>query len=1779
MKAAYLSSRVMLKKVTFLLAITLLCTSSLNAVWVDRTDRGGIVKASSQIHEGESKEMAFDNTTGSKWLTNHTPTGWIQFQFPNNQRYTITRYSISSANDAPERDPRDWTLYGSNDEESWTIVDAKAGQSWTDRFQRQEFICDSPGAYNYYKLDITANNIESSNLTGFSEMELLENVFLANTPSPAENAVDVAYNNLTLSWASPAELTNPEYLIYLSDNLSLVEQADPSVLKAQQYETSLLVEPLDTFTTYYWRVDVVNGGNAGDIWQFHTQQPSVDCLSLIADIDHDCQVDMAELELIASQWLMESCPAGPCADVDDSSKVDLADLAKVSNDWSKTAGTIALHEIMADNETTLLDNFGEYSDWIEIRNLGYVPQNLEGWYLTDDEEQLDKWAFPSVEIAPKDYLIVFASGRDLTDDPENLHLNFKLSKGGQYLAIVRPDMTVVHEFIPEYPELGNDESYGLTLLPGEDTFVTSLLATPTPNGYNSAAVVWGKPGFSVPSGIYDDSFNLELAIEEPDSEIRYTLDGSVPTNSSMLYTGPLTIAHTTCIRASAFKDKYLPGKPSTQTFIFPSDVAQQPVLPDGFPDYWKSTAADYEMDPDIVNDPVYGPQLRDSLLSLPSISIVTDLYNLFDSNTGIYSNPTQEGVAWERPAFVELITTDDSDIFQIDCGLRIQGGAFRRFDLTRKKSFRLLFKRQYGSGKLDFPLFDYDPDATESFDTITLRAGANDGYSWSNAYLAEQYIRDEFGRSVQRDSGNSGSHGTFFHLYLNGLYWGLYNAVERPDNAFSATYNGGEKEDWDAINSGDISEGTMDAWNSLISKCQAGVGTMEAYQEIQGNNPDGSPNPEYPNLIDMANYIDYIIINMWGGNGDWPWRNYWMGRDRTAASEGFQFYCWDYEGTMASPFAQDNKVSQDFNSGAGVPHHNLKSNTEYKMLFGDRVHRLFFNGGALTTDVNIQRYTDLANWVQPAIVAESARWADQHHGTPPGLNDWIVKRDEILNNYLPARSDKVLGQLRNAGYYPQIDAPVFNINGSYQNGGYVDTGDLLTMNSVESGSGELHLISESYPVYIHVPIDDTLGLSWTTQGFIPDSDWTDGTTITGVGYERTSGYESLIGTDVEGDMYQVSTSVYCRMEFYCDSVEPIEELLLDMKYDDGFIAYINGTEVYRTTNITSDVPGDASARNHEAGYSYEQFDISSYKYLLNAGTNILAIHGINYSNTSSDMIILPRLVIRYTSVPVFYTTDGTDPRLVGGDINAAAKAYYGPIAMAESCQIKSRVYVNEQWSALNEAFYAVGPVAENLRITEIMYNPATDPNSEFIELMNIGQETINLNLVEFTKGVDLVFGADDIAPLQRVVVVRNTDAFLAQYPDFSGVIAGEYFGSLDNGGERVKLVDAIGTEILDFDYKDSWFDITDGEGFSLVIKDPMAADITLWDEKSGWRPGAVPGGTPGTDDGNLVPADDSIVINEILAHSDQAEYDWIELYNTTDDPINIGGWYLSDNNDNEANRKKYQIAEGTVIKGHKYKVFYENLHFGVDSNDPGSSISFQLSENGEKVYLQSGSNGVLTGYYQEEGFGASERDIAFGRYQKSDGGVNFVAMSTNTPGSDNAYPKVGPVVITEVMYHPQDNGDAEYVELQNISGAPVSLYDAEVGVAWRFVDDKDDIGLEYYFPANNPVILAVDEKILLVKNKAAFKEEFGTPAPELKVFEWVNGSLSNGSEKPELQMPGDVDEFMTQYYIRADRVSYDDGEPWPTEPDGDGLSLTRISNTAYGNDSDNWQAASPTPGF
>ncbi len=494
---------------------------------------------------------------------------------------------------------------------------------------------------------------------------------------------------------------------------------------------------------------------------------------------------------------------------------------------------------------------------------------------------------------------------------------------------------------------------------------------------------------------------------------------------------------------------------------------------------------------------------------------------------------------------------------------------------------------------------------------------------------------------------------------------------------------------------------------------------------------------------------------------------------------------------------------------------------------------------------------------------------------------------------------------------------------------------------------------------------------------------------------------------------------------------------------------------------------------------------------------------------------------------------------------------------------------------------APSPAQQFLRITEIMYHPAPSPGNttsaeefEFIELRNISTNTIlNLAGVRFTAGVDFDFSASavtSLAPGARVVVVRNPAAFAARYGN-EPLIAGTFIGALENGGERLQLVDAAGEEILDFSYSNNWHPMTDGLGFSLVVVDEQAAPGN-WGNRSQWRSSGSWQGTPSSADPGM-PTSGGVVINEVLSRSDvPPPTDSIELFNPTTNAVNIGGWYLTDDFNTP---RKFRIPDGTAIGAGGYRLFDESAF------NPGAA-GFALSSDGDEVWLFAVDNaGNLTGYFDGFAFGAADDGVTFGRHRISTGEDHFVAQLTASLGSSNTSPRVGPVVINEILYRPADtaagadNVEDEFIELVNVSTEPVALFDsANPTNTWQLRG-----GVDLTFPTD--VTLGAGEYVLLVNfgptnatQQSAFRARFGL-SPGVRLFGPYDGALGNDEDQLELRKPGTPLAGAVPH-ILVDAVSYRDSAPWPAGADGFGLSLQRRVATEYGNDPANWTAAPPT---
>ncbi|MEI6148063.1 MAG: lamin tail domain-containing protein, partial [bacterium] len=696
-----------------------------------------------------------------------------------------------------------------------------------------------------------------------------------------------------------------------------------------------------------------------------------------------------------------------------------------------------INEFMADNSTTLTNSLGKSDDWIELCNPLSTNVSLKGWYLTDDAGNLTKWKFPTnsiSSIAGNGFLLVWADSKSYSVTNSELHANFSLDKNGEYLALVKTDgVTVVSEFqpLPQY----QDMSYGIGAS-GEQRY----FAVPTPgrtNAFAGASNEVADTKFNPDSGFYSNAVAVTTTCATAGAEIRYTTDCSVPTTNSLLYTSPIPVTNTTVLRAVAFKSGYAPSGIDTHTYIFPAQAIRQPTKPSGFPTNWVGLdgvnyAADYAMDPVIVTNPAYAPFMTNALLALPSLSVVTVLSNLFDQTYGIYVNPTNDG--WERPATAEWLTTNNTTLFKADCGLRIQGGYVRPIALARKKALRMVFQSEFGPSKLKCDLFD-KPTAAKSFDNLVLRSGSQD--AWLGGGVEALWIQNTFVPRTQLAMGWPSEHGTYAHLYLNGLYWGLYNPIERGDESFAETYYGGDKTNWNVrTRAGWQSGPEPTAWTAMTALCNAGLADNAAYQKIQGNNPDRTRNPAYPVYLDILCHIDYLILEHWIGIGDW---HQIVMCNRDAASSGFRFPIWDSDASLKDVTV--NRTRDDF---AG--YYALLENAEYRLLFADRIYRHMFNGGELTTTQTLPRFRELAAMLDPALLGESARWGDQaYDGSRYTIDNWRAAANSAYTVFLPHRTSYVIPQYRQIGLYPSIDPPRFN-----QQGGAFANGFPLIMTSTNA---------------------------------------------------------------------------------------------------------------------------------------------------------------------------------------------------------------------------------------------------------------------------------------------------------------------------------------------------------------------------------------------------------------------------------------------------------------------------------------------------------------------------------------------------------------------------------------------------------------------------------------------------------------------------------------------------------------------------------------------------------
>lgn len=1287
----------------------------------------------------------------------------------------------------------------------------------------------------------------------------------------------------------------------------------------------------------------------------------------------------------------------------------------------------------------------------------------------------------------------------------------------------------------QYP----DVSYGRTSDASEHWI---FYGEPTPNQSNSTPptvnlVSAGNVAFSLASGFFDSRIDLSITTQEPSALIHYTTDGSIPTSRSPVFTNPLSIVSTTVIRARAITLDKFPGQVETGTFFIGAPNHELPIA---------------------------------------SLAVEPDVF--FDSEIGIYRNVHK---GREAPINLEFLEQGIS-VFNVNAGAKISGENIWRF---AQKPLNITLRGKYGNDVIEHQIFKNERVAT--FGEFVFRNG---GDNWSNAMLRDAITPF----LLKGQSPNDVQNYRPCVLYLNGAYWGIHNIRGKLDDVYFATHHHINTGTYDYLEYAHVYNGNV----GLVVK----EGDSDAYLELEAyaESNDLSNDQIFQYLADQVNLIsvcDYIATEDFVYNSSWRHnREFWRERKKGAKwhwilpdlDRGFQSS--NLRSSLIDNFQDDYPLLEG-----------IMDNEGFRNLLAQRY------AAHLSSTFFPDRIDDILESLDAPLLGEMNRHIDRWDNAG-GIDSLRDRQDELdeIRQFASERAPEVLRGIQD--HLDMGDTVTVDLNTSPINGGRILVAGvpaLLNFNKHFELFKDIPVtISvEAAPGFIFEEWDDLNDASEVqemifrnsqtlTARFIPSNETPIPTNIDQdlILTEKDSPFIIRENTLVkEGVSVTVEAGVELRMS-------PLADLRVQGNLK------IQGTETNPITihSRDSNYPWAGSLIfNHAEGVQRLSHLIlrdggmgqlpQLYKGAISNIDSELEMDHLDLDSPTTIFAKGGRTSLLASRIHTPFTGDGINVKQGWGRVENST--FFGNDA-ADTDAIDFDGVSNGIIRG-NRIYGFRGPNSDGIDIGEncaallIEENRIYNNSDKGISVGQGSSVIIRRNLI---VGCQLAVGIKDQGSFAHIEqnTFHHNEVGVALFEKNlrrgggNAIINSTIFS---DSGESPVTVDEFSDITITFSLSDN-FPLA-GENNLLTTadyQDPANYNFALKPSSS-----AINHGDPSIgldEDGSLPdigayyifnPLDfpfippNLVVINEIMAHSHNEDPDWIELHNTSSTPIDISGWFLSDS---QSNLKKYEIDEGSVIDGHGYLTFYENTHFGVDATSNGRRIPFALSENGETVYLHSPSDSLFLDYTESESFGPSATGVSKGRYAKpSTGSFNFVAMDQPTPNAANSLPLVGPIVISEIMYHPKEEQEAEYIELHNISNAPVTFWDEKDSTPWQFTN-----GIKLIFPSNPPMTMQPNERILVVRNLSAFKQAYSAPNNTI-TLEWTDGALSNQGETIELSRPGDVNDSGIRQFIREERIVFDDGTYWPNEADGLGSALIRIDEFAYGNDPSNWRAGAPSPGI
>ncbi|MBE0535447.1 MAG: lamin tail domain-containing protein [Phycisphaerae bacterium] len=868
------------------------------------------------------------------------------------------------------------------------------------------------------------------------------------------------------------------------------------------------------------------------------------------DLNGDCVIDIDDLLVIAEYWLTGECSIPTCGDMNFDGQVDMSDLAVVADEWRRAASPLVINEFMASNSTTLADEDGDFSDWIEIRNISNHSVNMQGWFLTDSAGNPAKWAFPDMQLDSGGYLVVFASGKDRSDPAGRLHTNFSLDRVGEYLALTNPDRGMAHAYPDPFPPQLPEISYGLIA----NAITARLIKEGDPikhrvpaddllsNAWHFAAFddsSWSAgftPAGYEQGGKQRQAANLIACWTFDDDLLDHSGNGNHATPKGTTYSSDIP----------------------------PTIMSGKSLAFNGLSDYL---------------------QVADS----PALNLATGAGQAFTVAFWFKTTETQAKVVMEKGS--------------------------RKHFVTRMEAFA-------DAGKISFRMQEGVQNQVIS------REPVNDG-QWHH-FLA----------SFDGDT---------LRLYIDGVLNAQAQETGHPDNndplVIGSRFGAAP---W---------KGTMDdlaIWDVALD--EARIADLS----------DGSVRP-----LDVGAVV-------------------------SAVDERLAGY-WDFNGTVADVSCRGHNAS---NFGAVFSTDVPGAVARGMSLQFDGINDYVLIPDA--PDLRIASRFTLSLWMKSNNINQVHKYLLSRHGG--GYQQAVIF--EYVDNHVEFFAPNAVGgDPRPGSQMPVPDSDWHHIaytsDGSLWSG-YVDGTRIFSVQR------EFALHTGEYPWYVGAANASAAFF----DGWIDEvSIWTEALSenevaalASGVSPHAVLGYEGLIRTDLEAAMYAKNASVYVRHAFEVEDPAQLEDLRLSIKYDDGFIAYLNGAEMARR-NAPSPAPWNATATTShpdEQAVVFEEIDVSPFRALLQAGTNILAVHGLNQAADDDDFLWSCELTAaqpwqssqryRYFSKPTPGAPNGESAQDIGPVIDQ----------VAHTPTIPSAGDVIIVTASINESFF---PLDTARVIYRVMYGP------------------------------------------------------------------------------------------------------------------------------------------------------------------------------------------------------------------------------------------------------------------------------------------------------------------------------------------------------------------------------------------------------------------------------------------------------------------------------------------